>query len=319
MLTWFPIVGSILLTALFAWIGMWIYRSRREERRAEADLMRRRRRCCSYFRSSRIRWSEDGYRGPCDRCGAMLYYGDGDTQSSEPLAFDPPATVSPAIQSFRDRLRTIMIRRQFHPDTRAVLEVLDLMQRPAVREAVMPELRHRYGFSPDSGRHDEPYVSPEVTSEEALRLREDYRRAHPDITDAWADARHDEEQRRMLRYGDPDADQAARFFDDEPLKTPPPPNIGGEGHPDYAGPNYSMPQEIVDEMKSLRHYGTEPAETAYDSLIGKAVTINDPRGAFHGRTGVISETRSSPLPIGVSLDGAKLDDELVWVHYAEIA
>lgn len=41
------------------------------------------------------------------------------------------------------------------------------------------------------------------------------------------------------------AARIARAFGDEgePLKTPPMPNIGGEGHPDYQGPHYNTPHD----------------------------------------------------------------------------
>ena len=41
----------------------------------------------------------------------------------------------------------------------------------------------------------------------------------------------------------------------EPLTQPPAPNIGGEGHPDYAGPNYVEREEVASTLKTLPHFG----------------------------------------------------------------
>lgn len=36
------------------------------------------------------------------------------------------------------------------------------------------------------------------------------------------------------------------------------PNVGGEGNPDYAGPNYVADEDLADEMKGIWHFGTLP-------------------------------------------------------------
>ncbi len=36
------------------------------------------------------------------------------------------------------------------------------------------------------------------------------------------------------------------------------PNVGGEGNPDYAGPNYTAEEDLADEMKGTYHFGTLP-------------------------------------------------------------
>lgn len=46
----------------------------------------------------------------------------------------------------------------------------------------------------------------------------------------------------------------------EPLPTPPAPNLGGDGHPPYQGPNYTPADELADELKGIMHYGTEKSE-----------------------------------------------------------
>lgn len=48
----------------------------------------------------------------------------------------------------------------------------------------------------------------------------------------------------------------------EPLAVPPPPNIGGEGHPDYQGPHYAVP-----------HDRFVPYDVLHDPLPGAAVHI----------------------------------------------
>ena len=40
----------------------------------------------------------------------------------------------------------------------------------------------------------------------------------------------------------------------EPLLHSPPPNIGGEGHPDYQGPDYATERDIADEMRGIVHW-----------------------------------------------------------------
>lgn len=86
---------------------------------------------------------------------------------------------------------------------------------PAPRPAAS-EPESRPSLSRDSGS------SVEVTSEEAVRLRDDFRRAHPEITAVW-------------EAGD----------DGEPLPAAMAhqPNVGGEGNPAYEGPHYDVPHD----------------------------------------------------------------------------
>lgn len=44
---------------------------------------------------------------------------------------------------------------------------------------------------------------------------------------------------------------------------PPPPNMGGLGNPKYKGGNYVEPEEIAEEMKTLRHYEAPPRRRQY--------------------------------------------------------
>ncbi len=52
----------------------------------------------------------------------------------------------------------------------------------------------------------------------------------------------------------------------EPL-TQHPPNIGGDGHPQYRGPNYLDPVETADYLRPIPHYGgLSPAEVSRGDL-----------------------------------------------------
>jgi hypothetical protein len=258
---WFPIVGSILVTLIFILIGIYAFRNRRN----------------------------NGYHS-----GGFVSDYPGIRPGEITVQLHSEDRASPHLRSIIERIKTMRTRSTYHRDTRAVLEVLDLMQRPAVREAVMPELHTRYGYSPDSEKM-EPYIGPlpyesEITSDGNGR----YSCKGPPVTRelqqlfGWYlgdvinglvtlpsgilvstesgqhffrldDERFDVEPPVMTEVT---SDQASRFFasEGEPMATPPPPNIGGLDHPPYAGPNYADEHEIADEMKGIRHYGTEPSD-----------------------------------------------------------
>jgi hypothetical protein len=74
------------------------------------------------------------------------------------------------------------------------------------------------------------------------------------------------------------------------------PNVGGIGQPRYRGGNYVDEHELVDEMKGVRHYGTEPAVDPLTSLLTTGrVPI----------TGYRNPIRA--LAAGVKACGAKID------------
>ena len=159
---------------------------------------------------------------------------------------------SPHFHSIRERMRTLLVRSNFHPTTRNVLEALDLMQKPEVAavlhpvdDAIMPELRVRGKvvdinefLAPNSRSccltyEGEPHF-------ENCPVRQELHRSFDATLLAEADA--------------------LTGVEGEPLPTPALPNIGGEDHPPYAGPNYVSRKTIVDEMHSLIHTGTESGD-----------------------------------------------------------
>lgn len=77
-------------------------------------------------------------------------------------------------------------------------------------------------------------LRPEVTSDEAVRLRDEYRQAHPDIAAEWDQA--------VINAG-----LSIAIDDDQgeplPASMTSTPNVGGEGNPDYQGPHYEVEHE----------------------------------------------------------------------------
>jgi hypothetical protein len=71
-----------------------------------------------------------------------------------------------------------------------------------------------------------------------------YRARYPEIADMWAD-------------------------EGEPLAVPPPPNIGGEGHPDYQGPHYATAHDRFVPYDVLR----DPPEGAAVHIVGNAACV----------------------------------------------
>jgi hypothetical protein len=57
--------------------------------------------------------------------------------------------------------------------------------------------------------------------------------------------------------------------EDAPLAVPPPPNIGGEGHPDYQGPHYLVPHERFVPYDVLR----DPPEGAAVHIVGSVACV----------------------------------------------
>jgi hypothetical protein len=71
-----------------------------------------------------------------------------------------------------------------------------------------------------------------------------YRARYPEIADMWAD-------------------------EGEPLAVPPPPNIGGEGHPDYQGPHYASAHDRFVPYDVLR----DPPEGAAVHIVGNVACV----------------------------------------------
>jgi hypothetical protein len=71
-----------------------------------------------------------------------------------------------------------------------------------------------------------------------------YRERYPEIAAMWAD-------------------------EGEPLAVPPPPNIGGEGHPDYQGPHYAVPHDRFVPYDVLR----DPLPGAAVHIVGNVACV----------------------------------------------
>lgn len=106
----------------------------------------------------------------------------------------------------------------------------------------------------------------EVTSEltDAMRLRDDYRQAHPDIAAMWT--------------GDDEGEE---------LAIPPQPNIGGEDHPDYAGPHYAAPVDYGLPENRFVPYDVlrDPPDGAAVHFIGNAACVGPLDGESQGDEG----------------------------------
>lgn len=102
----------------------------------------------------------------------------------------------------------------------------------------------------------------EVTSEEALQLRDDYREQHVDISRLWDSP----EGRQAIGNA---ALSVAIADEGEPLTIPPQPNIGGEDHPEYQGPHYIVPHDRFVPYDVLR----DPPVGAAVHIVGNAACV----------------------------------------------
>jgi hypothetical protein len=167
-----------------------------------------------------------------------------------------------------------------HEGIRGEDEVLALLSRQrliTINKYVMPELRNKdsqrphspadAANGPDSGTgQQQSGVRPtfvgiatqeigergdecRLSDQEARALRDDYREQHVNIAGLW----------------DEDAG--------EPLSSPPQPNIGGEGNPEYRGPHYDVPHGRFVPYDLLRD--PNPGEAVF--AVGNAAFTIIPR------------------------------------------
>lgn len=238
MLKYMPIYGSILLTIIILWIVASTFVGSRRKIRQAVTGSYIRSTCCGAT-TTPIGWTEEGWTSGCDSCGAWQYLGD--DADNPPPGFN--ADGSPEHRFFPHQIEAMEEMTEISGsgviDFNACRLGADLPTKDRGRIDAGGNVTWKEGLSLSGGivsiRREElakaghagwivaadpsdgdefvlvsrePRPSPEVTS-----IVADYRRAHPEIAAVWAD-------------------------EGEPLAVPPPPNIGGEDHPDYQGPHY---------------------------------------------------------------------------------
>lgn len=207
MLKYMPLYGSILLTAIIAWIVIsTIIGNRRKIGAALAGnhYVNLQSLCCA-AEITPIVWTADGWVAACRECGAWQYFGDDFNEISENIITS------------------------------------DSRRSPAPRPSAVngPESLAT-GLRPNSSE-------PEVTSDGPSELPYyPVLKARAAATIAHA-------------LGD----------EGEPLAVPPPPNIGGEGHPDYQGPHYAVPHDRFVPYDVLR----DPPEGAAVHIVGNVACV----------------------------------------------
>lgn len=97
-----------------------------------------------------------------------------------------------------------------------------------------------------------------MTTDEALAIRDRFRTRHPNMAEAFA--RNGISEETLDRYRQFARTRIAGNLDDAisgeegdplPAAMMAPPNLGGEGNPEYAGPNFAEAEEIAEEMRGI--------------------------------------------------------------------
>jgi hypothetical protein len=254
MLKYMPLYGSILLTAIIVWIVIsTIIGNRRKIGAALAGnhYVNLQSLCCA-AEITPIVWTADGWVAACRECGAWQYFGDDFNEISENIITSDsrrsPAPRPSAVNG-PESLAT-GLRPNCTCDTVRYINGDHLPDCPT----------QRIGFM-------ESNPGSEVTSDryspaQAEMLRDDYRQAHPEIAALWDTP----EGRQAVSNA---ALSVAIADEGEPLAVPPPPNIGGEGHPPYAGPHYAVEHDRFVPYDVLR----DPIPGAAVHIVGNVACV----------------------------------------------
>lgn len=205
MLAWFPIIGTILLTAIIAWIAVSTWIGNRCFR-ARGDALHDRYKvtwrkgglpaislCCGAS-TTPLGWTQDGWVSVCSACGNWQYLGDDHANPPPGFRLDGRPEVTSDIHA-------------------------------TVAEAVFP--------SPERCDLCGEYVS-EHADDCPRRILEEMTAKQRTFADDILPHYLDTLTQAEIESGE--------FL---PAAMQRPPNIGGEGNPEYAGPHYQAPEDYM--------------------------------------------------------------------------
>jgi hypothetical protein len=258
MLQYMPLYGSILLTIIIVWIIVHTVRSNRRKIGQAVAGTYIRSTCCGAT-TTPIGWTEEGWTSLCDECGTWQYLGDdhdnpppGFNSDGTPISRVLPAPRPSTVRGPADD-RQLVSRPTCTCDTLRYVNGDHLPDCPTQRVAY-------YDVTAGGA---EPEVTSEITPYPADCT------CHPDDRPAICQRRFAASE-CVAAYRERYPEIAAMWADEgEPLAVPPPPNIGGEGHPDYQGPHYAVPHDRFVPYDVLR----DPLPGAAVHIVGNVACV----------------------------------------------